>query len=123
MQYIIFDLITLNMLNIKTSLFIYYLNYIKVKEFILSIILLYILNENILLITILIIMYAINILLYKYVNKYFIFELITFTFFYFVLFKIDAFYFVNVLLVIVLKYTKYNRIRWSLWAKKNLKIF
>ena len=56
-------------------------------------------------------MYIINIMLYKYLNKYFIFELVIYTFFYFILFRIDEFYFFNMFLVIVLKYTKYNRIR------------
>ncbi len=56
-------------------------------------------------------MYIVNIMLYKYLNKYLIFELAIFTFFYFILFKIDEFYFLNLFLVIVLKYTKYNHTR------------
>lgn len=111
MEYILIDLVALNALNIKTSIFIYYLNYIKIKEFIVSMLLLFILNENIFLITIITIMYIVNILSYKYVNKYLAFELVIYTFFYFILFRIDAFYFINILLVIVLRFTKYNRIR------------
>lgn len=111
MEYILFDLICQNFINIKTALFIYYLNHIKIKEFIISIFLLFILNENILLVTIITIMYIICILSYKYVNKNFLFELIIYIFFYFILFRIDAYFFINIILVIVLKLTKYNRIR------------
>lgn len=112
MVYIIIDLITRNILGLNTATFLYYLNYIKIKEFLISMLFLYLLNENILLITIISIMYIVNIMLYKYLNKYLIFELAIFTFFYFILFKIDEFYFLNLFLVIVLKYTKYNHTRW-----------
>lgn len=100
-----------NIIRINSATFLYYLNYAGIKEFILSMLLLLILNENILLITILSIMYIVNILLYKYLNKYFIFELAIFTFFYFILFRIDKYFYFNILLVIVLKYTKYNHTR------------
>lgn len=112
MVYIIIDLITRNILGLNTATFLYYLNYIKIKEFLISMLFLYLLNENILLITIISIMYIVNIMLYKYLNKYLIFELAIFTFFYFILFKIDEFYVLNLFLVIVLKYTKYNHTRW-----------
>ena len=111
MVYIIIDLITRNILGLNTATFLYYLNYIKIKEFLISMLFLYLLNENILLITIISIMYIVNIMLYKYLNKYLIFELAIFTFFYFILFKIDEFYVLNLFLVIVLKSTKYNHTR------------
>ena len=111
MAYILIDLLTLTLTGIRTSTFLYYINHANIKDFILSMCLLYLLNENIMLIVILTIMFIINILLYKYINKNFIFELAIFTFFYFVLFKIDIYYVFNIFLVIVLKLSKYNHTR------------
>lgn len=111
MAYLFIDLLTLTLTGIRTSTFLYYINYANIKEFILSMCLLYLLNENIMLIIILSIMFFINILLYKYINKNFIFELVVFTFFYFILFNIDIYYVFNIFLVIVLKFSKYNHTR------------
>ncbi len=111
MAYVLIDLFASSILNIHFNTFFYYLNYIKIKEFLTCLFLLILLNENILLIIIIAIMYALNILLYKYINRSFVFELAIYTFFYIVLFRIDAYYVLNVFLIIVLRFTKYNRIR------------
>lgn len=107
MIYLLIDTFVSSLAGYYINTFIFYLNYIRIKEFIISMFLLYILNENLLLILVLTIMYFICLLLYKYINHNLILELGVYTFFYIVLNKIDAYYFLNIFLVIILKLTKY----------------
>lgn len=107
MVYILIDTFFSSITGYYINTFIFYLNYIKIKEFIISMLLLYLLNENILLVVVLTIMYFICLLLYKYINHNFILEMGIYTFFYIILNQIDAYYFLNIFLVIILKLTKY----------------
>ena len=112
MVYILIDTFISSITGYYINTFIFFLNYIKIKEFILFMILLYLLNENLLLILVLSIMYLVCLLLYKYINHNLIFELGIYTFFYLVLNHIDAYYFLNIFLVIILKLTKYYSNGW-----------
>lgn len=112
MTYILIDTFMSSITGYYINTFIFYLNYIRIKEFIISMVLLYLLNENLLLIIVITIMYFVSLLLYKYINHNLIFELGIYTFFYIVLNRIDAYYFLNIFLVIILKLTKYYISGW-----------
>ncbi len=113
MLYILIDTFLSSITGINIQIFPFYLNYANIKDFSLSIILLYLLNENIMLIIVFIIMYLLSILLYKYLNHNIILELGLYTGYYFILNRIDAYFFINIFLVIILKLTKYYSNRWS----------
>ncbi len=108
MEYILIDFFTHSITGFNINTYLYALNHLNLKKYITSSLILFLLSENINLIIILSIMYTINILIFKYINRSFVFELALYACFYYILYKIDIFFVLNIFLVIILKLTKYH---------------
>lgn len=107
-MYLLIDFLTHSATGVFLTSFIIMLKYIDIKNFIFSIILFFLLSDNYFLVFILCLMYTIEFILSKYVNYNLLFRLSLFTFFYLIINNIDISYFINLILVILIHYYKYN---------------
>lgn len=107
-MFLLLDFFTFTITGFFLTSFIIMLKYISVKNFIFSILFLLLLSDNYFLLFIICLMYAIEYILSKYVNYNLLFRLSLFTFFYLILNNIDISYFINLILVILIHYYKYN---------------
>lgn len=105
---VIIDLLVKLICNINLISFIIFLNYIDIKEFIISLLIFALFNRNVIYILVLLLIYILEKILKKYINYNLIFRLSLVTFYYAILFEIDASYLINILLVIIIDLYKYN---------------
>lgn len=105
---ILFDTITLTLTGYYINLFLFYMNYLPLNKFIPSLVLLFILNNDYILILTYLLMYIINYTISKYVNYNFLFSISMYTFFYIIIKDIDSSFFLNLILVILIYFSKYN---------------
>lgn len=102
------DFLTYTLTGVCLTSFIIMLKYLSLKDFILSFILFLLLSDNYYLLFLLTIMYIIERILDKYVNYNLLFRISLFTFFYLIINPINNSFFINLLLVILIHYYKYN---------------
>lgn len=107
-MFLIIDFFTHSISGIFLTSFIIMLRYINIKNFIFSILFFLLLSDNYYLLFILCLMYAMEYILSKYVNYNLLFRISLFTFFYLIINNIDLSYFINLILVILIHYYKYN---------------
>lgn len=108
MIFVLLDTFIYSISGIYLCTFLFFMHNMSFKRFSLALILLYALGENIYLVVVFAIMYFIDNILFKYINYNLLLALSLFTFFYLILNIIDASYFINLILVIILYYHKYN---------------
>lgn len=107
-MFLLLDFLTNSLTCICLTSFIIMLKYLSIKDFIISLIFFLIVSDNYYLLFILCLMYMIEHILDKYVNYNLLFRLSIFTFFYLIINPIDISYFLNLFLVILIHYYKYN---------------
>lgn len=123
MIYYLIDFLCLNICNLNINLYLYGLQNIKLIDFILTLIVILLISNDILLITIFIFIFIINKITYKYLNNRLLIKLILYTFEYLIIFEdIKLSFFLNLLLVIIIEFYKYNNIGdKNAFKKTNLK--
>lgn len=123
MIYYLIDFLCLNICNLNINLYLYGLQNIKLIDFILTLIVILLISNDILLITMFIFIFIINKIIYKYLNNRLLIKLILYTFEYLIIFEdIKLSFFLNLLLVIIIEFYKYNNIGdKSAFKKTNLK--
>ncbi len=105
---LLIDFLTHSFTGIFLTSFIIMLKYIDIKNFLFSIFFFLLISDDYFILFILCLMYAIEYVLSKYVNYNLLFRLSLFTFFYLIINNIDISYFINLILVILIHYYKYN---------------
>lgn len=123
MIYYLIDFLCLNICNLNINLYLYGLQNIKLIDFILTLIVILLISNDILLITMFIFIFIINKITYKYLNNRLLIKLILYTFEYLIIFEdIKLSFFLNLLLVIIIEFYKYNNIGdKNAFKKPNLK--
>lgn len=107
-MFLLVDFITHSFTGIYLTSFIIMLKYLSMKNFIISMLFFLLISNNFYLLFILCLMYIIEYIISKYVNYNLLFRLSIFTFFYLIINFIDISYFLNLILVILIHYYKYN---------------
>lgn len=107
-MYLLIDFFTSTLTGISLTSFIIMLKYLSLRDFILSLIFFLLISDNYYLLFILTIMYLIERTLDRYVNYNLLFRISVFTFLYLIINPINISYFINLILVILIHYYKYN---------------
>ena len=109
MIYYLIDFLCLNIYNLNINVFLYKLQSIDFKEFICTLFLIYIISNNLLLLLMFILIFFMNRIVYKYLNDRIIIKLTLYAFDYLILFEeIKLSFFLNLILVIIIDFYKYN---------------
>lgn len=107
-MYLLLDFLTSSLTGVYLTTFLIMLKYISLKDFLLSLIFFLLISDNYYLMIMLIVMYLIEHILAKYVNYNLLFRLSIFTFLYLIISEVNIYYFLNLILVILIHFYKYN---------------
>lgn len=107
---VIIDNLTYILTGFKLNTFYYQLYYLSINDLIKSLLIVYLLTNEIYLIISILIMYLSNKVIYKYIKYNLVFSICIYTIFYIIMNEIDYVYFINIIIVILLYYKKYNEV-------------
>ena len=108
MIFVILDTLIFSLTGINITLFLMRIHFMDSISFIFSCLIISILNPNIFLIFCFIIMFLIDKIIFKYARFNLLMYISTYTFYYFILSSEISAYFINLLLIILLYFYKYN---------------
>ncbi len=108
MIFIIIDTLIFSLTGINITLFLMRIHFMDIISFIFSCLILSIMNPNLFLIFSFFIMYLVDKILFKYARFNLLMYISTFTFYYFIISNDLNSYFINLLLIILLYFYKYN---------------
>lgn len=108
MIFVLLDTIIFSITGLFSSLLLMRLHFMDIIEIFFSCLLLTILTNNFLLVFLIIIMYITDHILFKYAKFNLLMYISTFTFYYFILSKDLVSYFINLFLIILFYFYKYN---------------
>lgn len=118
MIFIIIDTFIFSLTGINITLFLMRIHFMDIISFIFSCLLLSIMNPNPFLIFSFFIMYLIDKILFKYAKFNLLMYISNFTFYYFIISNDLNSYFINLLLIILLYFYKYNYVGEAYERKK-----
>ncbi len=107
-MFLFLDFLTYSLTGTCLTSFLIMLKYLSIKDFIYSLLFFLLVSDNYYLLFVLVIMYIIEKTLDKYVNYNLLFRLSIFTFLYLIINPVTSSFFINLILVILIHYYKYN---------------